>query len=159
MRGKWLKTVFSIVLVIVLFTCIAMTNQKPRNATWVESAFHGIVLFPQKVFHFAKAYVTGNDSFFIDVEQVKKENEKLKDQIAELEEKIINYEELVAENDNLKAYVNLADRYPDYELVLADIISDSATNWEATYIINRGSKDGIEKGMAVIAENGLVRLC
>lgn len=156
MHGKWFKTIFGILIVIALFSCIAITNRKPREVTFVESVFSRILLFPQKAFTYAKAYVTSDDGFFIEVDKVKEENEKLKEKIAELENKLVDYEELYAENNILKEYVNMADTYPNYHLVIGDIISDSATNWEATYIINRGSKDGVEKGMAVIAENGLV---
>ncbi|MBQ9280294.1 MAG: rod shape-determining protein MreC [Clostridia bacterium] len=156
MRGKWLKTIFSIMIVIALFFCIAMTNRKPREVTLMESILGRIILFPQKAYTYAKAYVTSDDGFFIEVDKVKEENEELKQKIIELESKMIDYEELSAENSILKEYVNMADTYPNYHLVIGDIISDSATNWEATYIINRGSKDGVEKGMAVIAENGLV---
>lgn len=156
MRGKWVKTVFSIMAVIALFVCIGMTNQKPREVTFIESAINRIILLPQKIYRYAKAYMTDDNGFFIDVEEVKSENEELKKKIADLENTLISYDELYAENVTLKDYIGLADKYPDYSLVLADIISDSATNWEATYIINRGSKDGIEKGMAVIAKEGLV---
>ena len=68
----------------------------------------------------------------------------------------IDYEQVTAENDVMRSHLKLADRYKDYNLVVADIISDSATNWEATYIINKGSKDGIKPGMTVITNEGLV---
>ena len=156
MRGKWFKTIFSIVIVIAIFSCIAMTNRKPRETTFIESLINRIVLFPQRAYNYARAYVMGDDGFFVEVDNVKEENEKLRNRITELENKLIDYEELNAENNTLKKYVNMTETYQNYNLVIADIISDSATNWEATYIINRGSKDGVEKGMAVIAENGLV---
>ena len=156
MHGKWLKTVLSIIAVIALFICIAMTNQKPRNVTLVESVINRIILFPQKAYRYAKAYMTSDNGFFIDVDTVKEENQALKEKVTELENRLVNYDEIKAENETLKDYVNLTDSYPEYTLVLADIISDSATNWEATYIINRGSKDGVEKGMVVIVEDGLV---
>ena len=69
---------------------------------------------------------------------------------------MLDYEALVAENEVLKTHAKLADLYPNYSVVVADIIMDTGNNWEFTYTINRGSDDGIEPNMAVIAEDGLV---
>ena len=156
MHGNWLKTVFKIIAIIALFACIAVTNDKPRKATLLESAVTDLISLPQKMYVYAREYITSNEGFFVDVEIVKAENRELKDKIEELETKLINYEELYAENQVLKSHVNLAKQYQDYEVVVADIISDSITNWEKTYVVSKGSNDGVKEGMAVIAEDGLV---
>ena len=49
----------------------------------------------------------------------------------------------------------MSNKYPDYNVVVADIISKSNTNWEAIYVVNKGSNDGVKPGMTVIAEAGL----
>ena len=68
----------------------------------------------------------------------------------------MNYEVLVSENDILKEHVNLTNSYPDYTVIVANIISESSSNWEKIYTINRGARDGITANMSVVAENGLV---
>lgn len=156
MQSKWMKTIFSIIAIIVLFTCITLTNNNPRKVTLVESIVSDIFSFPQRLYASAKAYVTSNDEFFADVDALKKENEELKAKIEELEKIAINYEQVKAENDVMISHLKLADKYQDHDLIIADIISDSATNWEATYIVNKGERDGVMPGMTVIAEKGLV---
>ena len=156
MQGKWIKTVFSIIALIVLFTCISLTNSTPRKTLLLEGFISDVVSLPQRLYATAKAYVTSDDTYFSDMETLKKENEELKKQIEELEKMAIDYEQVTAENDVMRSHLKLADRYKDYNLVVADIISDSATNWEATYIINKGEKDGIKPGMTVITNEGLV---
>lgn len=156
MRGKWLKTAFIGIVVIILFACIASTNGSARKVTIIESLINDLITFPQKGYTYLREYVTANDNFFVEIDELKKENEELKKRVEELETKVIDYESIAAENQILKSHVNLVDKYPDYTVVIADIISDSATNWEATYIINRGSDDGVVLGMSVIEENGLV---
>lgn len=156
MQGKWIKTIFSIIALIILFTCISLTNSTPRKTLLLESLVSDMVSLPQRLYATAKAYVTSDDMYFADMETLKKENEELKKQIEELEKMAIDYEQVTAENDVMRSHLKLADRYKDYNLVVADIISDSATNWEATYIINKGSKDGIKPGMTVITNEGLV---
>ncbi len=156
MQGKWIKTIFSIIALIILFTCISLTNSTPRKTLLLESLVSDMVSLPQRLYATAKAYVTSDDMYFADMETLKKENEELKKQIEEFEKMAIDYEQVTAENDVMRSHLKLADRYKDYNLVVADIISDSATNWEATYIINKGSKDGIKPGMTVITNEGLV---
>ena len=156
MQGKWIKIIFSIIAVVALFTCIALTNNGPRKVTLVESVVGDIFSFPQRLYASAKAYVTSNDEFFADVDVLKKENEELKAKIEELEKIAIDYEQVKAENDVMIGHLKLADKYKNHDLIIADIISDSATNWEATYIVNKGERDGVTPGMTVIAEKGLV---
>ena len=153
---KWLKSIFTVVFIVFLFFCIGYTNQRPRYVTLLESALNRVLLFPKKAYNYAKAYITTDNDFFIEADSLKAENDSLKEKIKELEKKLVDYEEIYAKNQSLQSYMGLSENYLDYQLVLADIISDSATNWEATYVINRGSNDGVEKGMAVIAKEGLV---
>ena len=156
MQGKWIKTFFSIIALTILFTCISLTNSIPRKTLLLEGFMSDLVSLPQRLYATAKAYVMSNDTYFSNIETLKKENEELKKKIEELEKMAIDYEQVTAENDVMRSHLKLADRYKDYNLVVADIISDSATNWEATYIINKGSKDGIKPGMTVITNEGLV---
>ena len=156
MHGKWIKTIFMSIAIIALFACIAVTNDKPRKVTLLEGIVNDLVSMPQKMYVYAREYVTSNEGFFVDVDELKAENKELKAKIEELENKLINYEEIYAENKVLKSHVNLADKYPNHNVVVADIISDSATNWEEIYVVNKGSNDGVEAGMTVIAEAGLV---
>ncbi len=154
--SKLIKTFIKILLIIVLFAIIGLTTKRPREATIFESLFADIISLPQQIYIRAKAYVTSNDGYFSDIEALKKENEELKIELKELEEKLINYDELNATVATLRTHLNLSEKYPDYNLVVANIISDSATSWEATYVINKGEKDGVKPGMTVIAAEGLV---
>jgi len=62
----------------------------------------------------------------------------------------------MAENKTLKEHARIRESYLDYSVVIADVISDSASNWEEVYIINKGENDGIKPNMTVITTDGLV---
>ena len=156
MQGKWIKTIFKVIALIVLFACISQTNSTPRKTTLIESFVSDLISFPQRVYANAKAYVASDEAYFKELETLRKENEELKTKLEEYEKFAIDYEQVTAENEVMRSHLKLAEKYKDYNLVVADIISDSATNWEATYIINKGSKDGIKPGMTVITHEGLV---
>lgn len=86
------------------------------------------------------------------------ENEKLRQEIDELEynNKILRKE--TYELDNLKELYELDNSYADYPKVAAHIISKDSSNWFDLFTIDKGSQDGIQKDMNVIAGAGLVGL-
>lgn len=89
-------------------------------------------------------------------EELQAENEELKAQIATLEEQLNRVSLEQAELQQLRELYNLDQTYESYEKVAAEIVGKDTSNWFATFIIDKGSKDGIEIGHNVIADGGLV---
>lgn len=90
------------------------------------------------------------------VSELKDENEALKLQVDTLKAQISSMENNLAELDNLRDLLSLKEKYPNYNMVGARIISSDAGNWYDTFTIDKGSLDGIKVDMNVIADNGLV---
>ena len=154
--NKKFKNILLFIFIVVIFIGIGFTNGKNRKVTVVESIFSGIVTFPQKCFTYLKNWVIKDASFFETVDTLKANNQQLKEQNEELNAKLMNYEVILSENTILKEHVNLKDSYPDYNVIVADVINESASNWEKIYTINRGSRDGVMPDMTVVTEDGLV---
>lgn len=87
---------------------------------------------------------------------IKKENEDLKSQIADLQNKNALSVEDRNELEQLRDLFKLSEQYSDYETVGARIISKDTSNWYSTFTVDKGSKDGIEVDMNVIGDGGLV---
>ena len=87
---------------------------------------------------------------------MKEENETLKQKNSELEQSLRELEIIKSENATLKEYVNLKDKYTEYETIPAYIIQKDISNYSENMIINVGSNDGIEVNMPVISDQGLV---
>lgn len=157
MQKSRLKNALKIILLIALFTCINYTNGASRKVTVIEEIISDLFTAPQRIIvHIKNYFKEDGNVFFSNIEELKNENDLLKEENTRLKNKMLDYEALVAENEVLKTHAKLADLYPNYSVVVADIIMDTGNNWEFTYTINRGSDDGIEPNMAVIAEDGLV---
>ena len=157
MQKTGFKTIFKIIIIIALFACINLTNGENRKVTIFEEVISDIVTLPQRaIVHIKNYFKEDGNIFFENIETLKNKNDELKSENQKLKQKMLDYEVLLAENEVLKKHVKLADLYPNYSVIVADIIMDSGTSWNYTYIVNRGSKDGIEPNMAVIAEDGLV---
>ena len=87
---------------------------------------------------------------------MQEENEKLKHKNSELEQSLRELEIIKSENNTLKEYVNLKEKYNEFQTVPAYVINKDISNYNDTIIINVGSKDGVEINMPVISEKGLV---
>lgn len=156
MQRERVKIFLKIIFIIAIFILINYTNGNSRKVTIFENVVTNLISLPQRFIVNAKNYTSENNEYFSNVERLQKENEELTQELKEINEKLLNYENLQAENELLKKHIKLANLYPDYSIIVADIITASTSNWEYTYTINRGSKEGIEPNMAVIAESGLV---
>ena len=60
------------------------------------------------------------------------------------------------ELENLRELLALDQKYPSYEKVAANVIGKSSGNWFSYFTIDKGTDDGIEVDMNVIAGSGLV---
>ena len=93
---------------------------------------------------------------FQNMKSLAEENEKLKEQVDELKAKNSNLVQDQEEAERLRALYNLDQEYSEYEKIGAHVIGKDTGNWYNTFTINRGSADGVEKDMNVIADGGLV---
>lgn len=87
---------------------------------------------------------------------VMKENEELQAKVDELTTELNTIKLEQYELDNLRELMQLNQKYPSYDKVAARIIGSDTSNWFNTFVIDKGTKDGIEKDMNVIAGSGLV---
>ena len=91
-----------------------------------------------------------------DKQDVLQENEELKSQINSLTEQNNILIQDQTELTRLKELYDLDQEYTDYPKVAARIISKDPGNWYDTFMINRGSADGIRVDNNVLADKGLV---
>ena len=87
---------------------------------------------------------------------LKKENEELRKTIEKYKALELNLEYLTNENQNLKKVLNAENISNVSNIILAKVLVDRNSPFLKTIIINKGSKEGIEKGMPVTKDNNLV---
>ncbi len=87
---------------------------------------------------------------------VLQENETLKKQVDELSIQITELQQEKYELNHLRELYELDEQYADYEKTGARIIGRDSGNWFHSFLIDKGTEDGIGIDMNVIAGNGLV---
>lgn len=101
-------------------------------------------------------WFTGISDGFKSAKELADENKELKDQISRLTEQNNNFIQQQDELERLEALYKLDSEFPEYDKVAATVISKDPGNWYNTFVINKGSEDGIEVDMNVLGGGGLV---
>lgn len=89
------------------------------------------------------------------LKDVMKENEELKLQVNELTDELNTLKLEQYDTEDLRELLALDNGYSNYNKLAANVISKDAGNWFDTFLIDKGSKDGIAVGMNVITGKGL----
>ena len=101
-------------------------------------------------------FVTEKADNLKSLSEVMAENEELKRQVDELTVELNTIHLEQYELENLRELLALDQKYPSYEKVAANVIGTNGNNWFNSFTINKGSNDGIDVDMNVIAGSGLV---
>ena len=155
-RKKKTGTIGVIVTAIILIIIVILTNTKKDNWSFASNVFGKVVMPFQSGLIYLKNKISKNDNFFVNMDELKQENENLKNKNIELEKSLRELEIIKAENDTLKEYVNLKNKYSQYTTKPAYVIQKDFDNVSKLIEINLGKKDGIDVNMTVISEKGLV---
>ncbi len=83
------------------------------------------------------------------------ENRELRQKLAETAQIKNRARELALENRRLKKLVNFTSSV-DYSFVAAQVIARDPSPWFKTIMIDKGTKDGLSKGLPVVVSEGVV---
>ena len=116
----------------------------------------GYVISPfQKGINVMGSWLRDQTSGFQDAKKLQKENEELEEKVASLTEENNKLLEDQEELHRLTKLYVLDQDYTQYDKVAAQVISKDPGNWYSTFVMNRGSDDGIQVDMNVLADGGL----
>ncbi len=151
-QTKYMLLALTIVCVLSIFGGLVFNiNGGPLKA------IAGYIFVPmQQGINNTGAWIFNTANDFRTLSEVLAENEKLKEQNAELTNQLTNTKIEQYELENLRELFQLSEKYPTYEKVAASVIAKDSGNWFSSFTINRGENHGIQVGMNVIAGSGLV---
>ena len=111
-----------------------------------------------RIEHGTSSFVKGGQGFwgnYIGLRGVKAENDALKKRVAELEVQLQQEHALAARSQRLQALMDLKSQAA-VPTIAAEVIAGNADPVMRTITIDRGSDDGVQADMAVIAPGGVV---
>lgn len=143
-------------IIAVCLIFIAVSLSKGGNQIGLQKGIRSMLVPMEKGVNSLGHWVNEQKERNRSVNELLEEIDELKNENEQLKTKISSMENNISELDALREMLKMKEIYPDYEMVGARIISKDAGNWYHSFIIDKGSKDGIKKDMNVIYDNGLV---
>lgn len=147
------------ILLAVVFFCVVLTATSfftDKLITPLRNAFSYIVVPIQNGINSIGSVLVDNDNKKKTIEELQAQNKELESE----------FESLKAENEALKGdedelstlrnFYSMESQIASYTKVGARVIGTTSTNWNQSFTIDQGSKNGIKVDMNVITDKGLV---
>lgn len=140
-----------IFIFVIFLSYSAGTSGGPLN-----SVASYIFVPMQKGINSVGTFFSNKSDRFQTLEEVMDENEKLQEQVEKLTTELNTTKLEQYELEDLRNLYQLDQQYSNYKKTGAHVIGKGGSNWFNIFLIDKGSKDGIEKDMNIIAGSGLV---
>lgn len=150
------RLILLLVGVIVLVALISFTLRDRHNASLPERVVKDVVGFGQTVFSKPAHFITGIIGNIDGVLNTYDENKILKERLNEYISVQTELREVKIENEELREIIDKKESLDAYDPIHAIVISRNPDQWEEKVIIDKGTKHGVEKNMAVITARGLI---
>ncbi len=151
LQGKYWLLILTVISVILIFLTF-LTDIKLDAG----NALVGYTIVPfQKGITTVGTFFKDKADMLVEIGDLQAKNEELQNQVDELtiENAILQQEKY--ELTTLRTLYELDSKYPEYEKTGARVIMGSSSNWFHSFVIDKGSNDGIEVDMNVMAGSGL----
>ncbi|MGK0552165.1 rod shape-determining protein MreC [Enterococcus faecalis] len=151
--------IITLIVVIIIVSIISITaaqRAEKGKANFVQSGVNDGVSLIDRVISFPARAVENGLASMSSLINTYKENERLKTKIDAYDELSLQNKNYQKEIETLKKELSLNETLGDYEKVTATVITRSPDTWQDILVIDKGSNDGIEADMAVMAQKGLV---
>ena len=150
------KILLAVVTVVLVVCIIVGVTAKKNTTSTAEGALGNATSGVQSGVTSVSDSISGFFGYLTNMKGYEKENEKLRERIASLEDDLRKTENLKEENDRLRKMLELKSKDENYKSVVADVVAFEMDNFSKSYTINKGIKDGITQNCAVITPFGLV---
>lgn len=145
-------------LVIVVVILMALLAHTAYNGSFVLSNLLGMVTTPMERVSAAAAegVSDGVERITLSYDELKAENERLKQEINELNGQLADYYQYRQENEQLKNFLDLKQDNPDYRFAYGSVVARDSADLFYRFRVDKGSLAGVKVHDPVITEAGLV---
>lgn len=147
-----LLSVISGLLVISILICGVFTDWSAPQSNIASSVLSPVQNFFAGISDSVNSFFAG----FQDKKELEDEIKKLKEELNEKNEQLIDYDEISRQNDFYKDFLEIKEENPTYKFTSARVISRNNIDTYATFTIDKGTVDGIEVYDPIITAEGLV---
>jgi rod shape-determining protein MreC len=143
-----------ILLLTVNLIMLAVTTRRPAASGLGRAVIAFVAPFQELATRAVKTIQDGWWNYFYLV-SVSKENQRLLKELGESRQKMIQQSELELENQRLRELLGFKRSLPA-PAIAAEIIGKDPSAWFKTVIIDKGSADGLRRGLPAVSSLGVV---
>lgn len=151
---KSLLIIFTVICALLIAASAALGQG--RGLAPLSNITASVIMPMQKGINGVGNWVIDKLSAFENIRDLQKENEELNQKVSDLTMQNRTLQQDRYELDRLRELYKLSEKYSDYPTVGARVIGKGAGNWFRIFLIDKGTEDGIEVDMNVIANGALV---
>ena len=156
-KKKNIKIIIAIVVIFGLLLGISSYKVKDdNNLNFFEKAIKDTTTFITKIFSSPINYIKEELESYNEKKDLYKKYTALKEKVDKTDFYYAQIEELQKEITDLKSTLELNATLSEYTYVNATVVNRNIGYWYNSLVIDKGEKNGIKKGDAVITSNGLI---
>src|SRR5699024_218423 len=145
------KSLFILLLGIILLVLLVGYSLTDRDdLTTPEKFLMDSVGWVQYIVNQPITYVSEK------ITDVKEMNKLLREKLSEYKTVVYDLQEAEKENEELQQIMDIEESARDFEPIVSSVIARSPERWIDQITINRGSRHGVEKNMAVMTADGMI---
>jgi len=146
------------VVILLLLSALILISLRVKERKGVD-LFDGLLMeicSPfQKASTFTIKKVQGVFQEYLFLVHLHRENERLKKRIADLQRENDRMREMVLSHERLRKLLQFRETLSS-TIIAAEVVGRDPSSWFKSVTINKGEKDGVRKGMAVISPEGVI---
>jgi len=125
-----------------VFTSLSRLVVSPLTSiqSWVSQQYQGV-----------ETFISASQ----DIREIRQNNTELEAENARMQAQIVELQQQLIEYEILSALLEFARANPEHKYIGASVIGRDPSPFLNYIIINRGSDDGLKRGMPVVTQNGL----
>lgn len=153
-KNKKVRVVSIIALVLVCL--IVLYSTVIKNTAFHSNIVSSVINPIQTMFSNISKSVNDKKNEQTENKKLLKKIEELEGIISEQNQKLVDYEEAIRQNEFYKDFLEIKEENPSYKFVDARIISRNTNDTYCSFIIDKGTVDGVKVHDTIITAEGLV---
>ncbi|MEX2356002.1 MAG: rod shape-determining protein MreC [Thermaerobacterales bacterium] len=149
------RVLATVMAVVAIITVITLTAREREHLTIVEEWFHDAVAPLSAGVHGISSRTRDSVDAVREFRNLREENERLRQQLAELENADRRLRLMIRSFSRLQALLGLKERTAA-EAAAANVVGRSPDNWFSTVLLDVGRNDGVQRDMVVVNQHGVV---
>jgi len=152
---RWKPIVLLLCLILLALSLTTFKTRLAPQTSLLEQAALSVVMPLQQAIASLAQRLSGLWNGYINLVHVRQENLRLQRQVEVLQGQLAHYQEAYLQQQRLRELLDFrALTFP--QAVVAEVIGIDPSPWSEVVTINKGSRDGLRKDIAVATHQGLV---